>query len=303
MALDSPSHGRPRTDIDESLPTDVRHGHAFCQLIEAIPAKSLPKAGGCGATIVVTMTLDQLLADLHSRRGVRPGHRWADHRRPGTTTRLHRRDHPRRPRRPLPGPRPRPQTQAPHRSPTHRHGHPRPWLHRPRMRPTTRAVPRPPRPPLVPGRQHRPHTGRLLCGHHHRRIHDPRYAADRLTQRQSQPSTGGRKPVVSTSARWRSLLDHRRPTARRPTPNQPQRSSGTAVRRPKAPGTPPQPRADGNHINRKLNPRRPDPVVSTSSTGMSPDRWARHRVWSRLSARCAGNAASTTGQYYLMWRR
>ena len=52
------------TDIDESLPTDVRHGLAFCQLIEAIPGKSLPKAGGCGATIVVTMTLEQLMADL-----------------------------------------------------------------------------------------------------------------------------------------------------------------------------------------------------------------------------------------------
>ena len=52
------------TDNDENLPTEVRHGIAFTQLIEAIPAKSLPQAGGCGATIVVTMTLDQLLADL-----------------------------------------------------------------------------------------------------------------------------------------------------------------------------------------------------------------------------------------------
>jgi hypothetical protein len=42
----------------------VRHGLAFCQLLEAIPAKSLPKAGGTSATIVVTMTLDQLLAAL-----------------------------------------------------------------------------------------------------------------------------------------------------------------------------------------------------------------------------------------------
>ena len=65
LALCSPVRSTP-TDIDESLPTEVRHGHAFCQLIEAVPATSLPKAGGCGATIVVTMRLDQLLADLHS---------------------------------------------------------------------------------------------------------------------------------------------------------------------------------------------------------------------------------------------
>jgi hypothetical protein len=65
LALASPL--RPtHTDIDEDLPTDVRHGHALCQLIEAIPAKSLPKAGGTGATIVVTMTLEQLLADLNA---------------------------------------------------------------------------------------------------------------------------------------------------------------------------------------------------------------------------------------------
>ena len=61
--LTGPAHRhRHRPD----LPTDVRHGQAFCQLIEAIPGKSLPKAGGCGATIVVTMTLEQLLADLET---------------------------------------------------------------------------------------------------------------------------------------------------------------------------------------------------------------------------------------------
>ena len=63
LALCSPVRSTG-TDIDDSLPTEVRHGQALCQLIEAIPAKSLPKTGGCGATIVVTMTLDQLLADL-----------------------------------------------------------------------------------------------------------------------------------------------------------------------------------------------------------------------------------------------
>jgi len=64
LALCSPVRSTA-TDIDQTLPTEVRHGHAFCQLIEAVPAKSLPKAGGSGATLVVTMRLDQLLADLH----------------------------------------------------------------------------------------------------------------------------------------------------------------------------------------------------------------------------------------------
>jgi hypothetical protein len=49
---------------DPDLPAPVRHGIAFTRLLEAIPAKSLPKTGGCSATIVVTMTLQQLLGDL-----------------------------------------------------------------------------------------------------------------------------------------------------------------------------------------------------------------------------------------------
>ena len=63
LALDSPA--RPtHPERDHDLSTPVRHGLAFCQLLEAIPGKSLPKAGGCSATIVVTMTLEQLLANL-----------------------------------------------------------------------------------------------------------------------------------------------------------------------------------------------------------------------------------------------
>ncbi len=56
------SGGGPGTEDD--LPTPVRHGIAFTQLVESISAKQLPKAGGCGATVVVTMTLDQLLGRL-----------------------------------------------------------------------------------------------------------------------------------------------------------------------------------------------------------------------------------------------
>ena len=51
--------------IDPDLPTSVRQGVALTQILEAIDARWLPSHGGVGATIVVTMTLDQLLADLH----------------------------------------------------------------------------------------------------------------------------------------------------------------------------------------------------------------------------------------------
>ena len=151
--LPGPFHA---TDIDDSLPTEVRHGLALCQLIEAIPAKSLPKAGGCGATIVVTMHPRPAARRPAGGGGVRPGHRRADHRRPGPPAGVHRRDHPRRPRRPFPGPRPRPPTPALHRSPTDRPRDTGQGLHRRRLRPTTRPVPRPPRHRLVPGRAHRP---------------------------------------------------------------------------------------------------------------------------------------------------
>ena len=46
------------------LPLAVRHGLALIELIERIPADALPTAGGVGATVVVTMTLDQLLDRL-----------------------------------------------------------------------------------------------------------------------------------------------------------------------------------------------------------------------------------------------
>ncbi len=54
----------PTSDPGQRLPGPVEHGQAFCDLIERIPAKVLPKSGGCSATIVVTMTLQQLLSGL-----------------------------------------------------------------------------------------------------------------------------------------------------------------------------------------------------------------------------------------------
>ena len=64
LAISSPAHSTTAAGIDTDLPTPVRHGLAFTQLIESIPAETLPKTGGCSATIVVHMTLQQLLADL-----------------------------------------------------------------------------------------------------------------------------------------------------------------------------------------------------------------------------------------------
>ncbi len=67
---DGPAEGTVPMDrdsgIDPDLPTPVRHGIALTQLLESISADDLPKTGGCGATVVVTMRLDQLLADLET---------------------------------------------------------------------------------------------------------------------------------------------------------------------------------------------------------------------------------------------
>jgi hypothetical protein len=66
MSLTAPSRSvaTNTTGIDPDLPAPVRRGIAFTQILETVHAKDLPTAGGCGATIVVTMTLEQLLADL-----------------------------------------------------------------------------------------------------------------------------------------------------------------------------------------------------------------------------------------------
>ena len=63
QSLTNPVRPTP-SDIDPDLPSAVRQGVAFCQLLEAIPGRCLPKAGGTSATVVVTMTLDQLLGAI-----------------------------------------------------------------------------------------------------------------------------------------------------------------------------------------------------------------------------------------------
>lgn len=53
-----------RSPIDTDLPHAVRDGVAFTHILEAIDASWLPTHGGTGATVVVTMTLDQLIGKL-----------------------------------------------------------------------------------------------------------------------------------------------------------------------------------------------------------------------------------------------
>ena len=74
------------------------------------------------------------------------GHRPADQPRPGPEAGVSGRDHPRRPRHPVPGPRPRPEDPVPHRTPADRPGPGAARLHRGGLRLAARYVPRPPRP-------------------------------------------------------------------------------------------------------------------------------------------------------------
>jgi hypothetical protein len=68
LALTTPTRAvaTNTTGIDPDLPAPVRRGIAFTQILETLDARDLPTTGGCGATIVVTMTLEQLLADLEA---------------------------------------------------------------------------------------------------------------------------------------------------------------------------------------------------------------------------------------------
>ena len=98
LALAAPKHVAATEGAGvERRPGPERMGRAFMELIERISAKDLPKVGGRDATIVVTIDLDTLLGRL--REGQRPRHRGTHQPRRCPQTRLHRPDHPRRPRR------------------------------------------------------------------------------------------------------------------------------------------------------------------------------------------------------------
>ncbi len=95
-----------------------------------------------------------------------------------------------------------------------------------RVRPTTRLVPGPPRPPWATGGHTDVTTGRLLCGHHHRRIHDPAYHHPHPARRHRRvPPTGVSRtprdhestagPDVSTVRRFASTARHAASATRR----------------------------------------------------------------------------------------
>ena len=182
LAIASPGRsGRDHSSgIEPDLPTPVRHGLALTQLIETIRATALPKTGGCSATVVVTMTLDQLTAEPPTKPGSAP---WT----PAAAS---------PPAKPDAWPAPpassRSSWAATARSSTSAADTactpkacgsrecPRPRLHRPRLPNPTRNVPGPPRHPRSHGGSTNADTGRLLCPHHHRRIHDPNYETRRM---------------------------------------------------------------------------------------------------------------------------
>ncbi|MDQ1104213.1 HNH endonuclease signature motif containing protein [Nocardioides zeae] len=54
----------PERRFQRDRSTPERYGHAFQQVLEMLDQKDLPNAGGTGATVVVTMTLESLLGGL-----------------------------------------------------------------------------------------------------------------------------------------------------------------------------------------------------------------------------------------------
>ena len=148
-ALAAPKH-RAATEgpLGERRPTPERLGHAFTELIQRYPTKRLPKAGGLNATVVVLMDLDTLIGRPQSRP---PRHRRNHLPRRRPPPRLPSPDHPRRPRRQVPGPRPRPSQTLLHRGPTHRQDHRSRRLRGRRLRRTTRHDPH--APPRTLGRR------------------------------------------------------------------------------------------------------------------------------------------------------
>jgi hypothetical protein len=59
LAINSPRH-RHHSGTPKGL------GHAFCEYVTRYPIDRLPQAGGVDATVVVTMTLENLLGDSHT---------------------------------------------------------------------------------------------------------------------------------------------------------------------------------------------------------------------------------------------
>ncbi len=141
------------------------------------------------------------------RRGLHPGHRRPHHRRRSPTSRVHRRDHPDRPRREEPAPRRRPQTTTAHRTDAAGHGRARRRLHRPRLRNTARPLPRPPRHPVV---RRRPTNVDTVAS-------SARTTTDGCTTRSTRPDTYPAARSASTDGRRTTQSRH---TARVSSPEE-----------------------------------------------------------------------------------
>ena len=67
QALISPARVGPdgrKDDDGNQIPSPELMGQGFCELLERFPQDRLPKAGGVNATVVVNMTLEQMLGKL-----------------------------------------------------------------------------------------------------------------------------------------------------------------------------------------------------------------------------------------------
>jgi hypothetical protein len=60
LALAAPKHHAATGDHVPARPNPERMGAALCEYIERYPTDRLPHTGGVSATVVVTITLDQL---------------------------------------------------------------------------------------------------------------------------------------------------------------------------------------------------------------------------------------------------
>ena len=144
LAINSPKH-RHHSGTPKGL------GHAFCEYVTRYPVDRLPQAGGVDATVVVTMTLENLLGDSETPALLDTGDRiTADQARKlaceagiipmvlGGKSKILDLGREQAALRPVPADR----DQAP-----------RPALHHPRLRLARSDVPRPPQHPLEPRRQ------------------------------------------------------------------------------------------------------------------------------------------------------
>ncbi|HEY4270331.1 MAG TPA: DUF222 domain-containing protein [Galbitalea sp.] len=63
-AFTSPRHDAAVGGEGDGLPSHRKRGHAFCSLLEAIDPERLPRHGGDATTVIVTVSLESLRAEL-----------------------------------------------------------------------------------------------------------------------------------------------------------------------------------------------------------------------------------------------